>query len=85
MLSQLQPTPQHLADVPVALHFLWALLPCPPARPASIPLRAHPQVCREAYPPLVCALLWVLAEVSIVALDLTMVLGGWHGCRGRGS
>ncbi|WIA38911.1 hypothetical protein OEZ86_005064 [Tetradesmus obliquus] len=33
------------------------------------------QVCREAYPPVVCILLWVLAEVSIVALDLTMVLG----------
>jgi Mn2+/Fe2+ NRAMP family transporter len=33
------------------------------------------QVCREAYPPAVCYLLWVLAEISIVALDLTMVLG----------
>jgi hypothetical protein len=33
------------------------------------------QICREAYPPLVCVLLWVLCEVSIVALDLTMVLG----------
>jgi hypothetical protein len=36
-----------------------------------------PQVCREAYPPVVCVLLWVLCEVSIVALDLTMVLGKW--------
>lgn len=33
------------------------------------------QVCREAYPPLVCGLLWLLCEVSIVALDVTMVLG----------
>eukprot|EP00878_Enallax_costatus_P020006 GHUV01021130.1.p2 GENE.GHUV01021130.1~~GHUV01021130.1.p2 ORF type:complete len:144 (+),score=24.42 GHUV01021130.1:386-817(+) len=33
------------------------------------------QVCREAYPPVICHLLWVLCEVSIVALDLTMVLG----------
>jgi Mn2+/Fe2+ NRAMP family transporter len=33
------------------------------------------QICREAYPPVVCVLLWVLCEVSIVALDLTMVLG----------
>jgi hypothetical protein len=33
------------------------------------------QVCREAYPPVVCVLLWLLCEVSIVALDLTMVLG----------
>ncbi|KAF8064691.1 nramp2 [Scenedesmus sp. PABB004] len=33
------------------------------------------QVCREAYPPAVCLLLWVLCEISIVALDLTMVLG----------
>jgi Mn2+/Fe2+ NRAMP family transporter len=33
------------------------------------------QVCREAYPPLVCGLLWLLCEISIVALDLTMVLG----------
>ena len=34
-------------------------------------------MCREAYPPVVCVLLWVLCEVSIVALDLTMVLGEW--------
>lgn len=34
------------------------------------------QVCRESYPPLVCSLLWALCEVSIVALDLTMLLGG---------
>jgi hypothetical protein len=40
------------------------------------------QVCREAYPPVVCYLLWVLAEISIVALDLTMVLGK---ARGEGS
>lgn len=33
------------------------------------------QVCREAYPPLVCTLLWFLCEISIVALDVTMVLG----------
>ncbi|KAI8473829.1 MAG: natural resistance-associated macrophage protein-domain-containing protein, partial [Monoraphidium minutum] len=33
------------------------------------------QVCRESYPPSVCALLWLLSEVSIVALDATMVLG----------
>jgi Mn2+/Fe2+ NRAMP family transporter len=37
------------------------------------------QVCREAYPPVVCYLLWVLAEISIVALDLTMVLGEARG------
>jgi hypothetical protein len=44
-------------------------------------LRRFPplQVCREAYPPVVCVLLWVLCEVSIVALDLTMVLGEWQG------
>ncbi|EFJ44658.1 hypothetical protein VOLCADRAFT_106319 [Volvox carteri f. nagariensis] len=33
------------------------------------------QVCRESYPPQICALLWVLCEISIVALDLTMLLG----------
>eukprot|EP01025_Chloroclados_australasicus_P029224 TRINITY_DN2913_c1_g1_i4.p1 TRINITY_DN2913_c1_g1~~TRINITY_DN2913_c1_g1_i4.p1 ORF type:complete len:912 (-),score=102.65 TRINITY_DN2913_c1_g1_i4:1496-4231(-) len=33
------------------------------------------QICREAYPPVVCYMLWILCEISIVALDLTMVLG----------
>ena len=33
------------------------------------------QVCRESYPPFICKLLWIMTEVSIVALDLTMVLG----------
>jgi NRAMP (natural resistance-associated macrophage protein)-like metal ion transporter len=33
------------------------------------------QVCRDSYPPVVCRLLWLMTEVSIVALDLTMVLG----------
>jgi Mn2+/Fe2+ NRAMP family transporter len=33
------------------------------------------QVCREAYPPAVCYMLWVMCEISIVALDVTMVLG----------
>lgn len=42
---------------------------------AARPCAAALQVCREAYPPVVCVLLWVLCEVSIVALDLTMVLG----------
>ena len=36
-------------------------------------------MCREAYPPVVCYLLWLLCEISIVALDLTMVLGEWGG------
>lgn len=31
------------------------------------------QICREDYPSPVCLLLWMLSEVSIVALDLTMV------------
>lgn len=33
------------------------------------------QVCRDSYPPVVCKLLWIMNEISIVALDLTMVLG----------
>lgn len=33
------------------------------------------QVCRDSYPPIVCRLLWIMTEISIVALDLTMVLG----------
>lgn len=33
------------------------------------------EVCREQYPPAVCLFLWCLSEISIVALDLTMVLG----------
>jgi NRAMP (natural resistance-associated macrophage protein)-like metal ion transporter len=33
------------------------------------------QVCRESYPRSVCVLLWLLSEVSIVALDATMVVG----------
>uniref|UniRef100_A0A061SL89 Manganese transport protein n=1 Tax=Tetraselmis sp. GSL018 TaxID=582737 RepID=A0A061SL89_9CHLO len=33
------------------------------------------QHCRHEYPPLVSVLLWMLCEVSIVALDLTMVIG----------
>mmetsp|Transcript_24937 Transcript_24937/g.69548 ORF Transcript_24937/g.69548 Transcript_24937/m.69548 type:complete len:890 (-) Transcript_24937:66-2735(-) len=32
-------------------------------------------LCRQEYPRLVCVLLWVLCEISIVALDLTMVIG----------
>jgi hypothetical protein len=51
----------------------FRLLPCPAL-----------QVCREAYPPVVCYLLWVLAEISIVALDLTMVLGEGRGPGGGG-
>ena len=35
------------------------------------------QVCRDSYPPIVCRLLWIMTEISIVALDLTMVLGAW--------
>lgn len=33
------------------------------------------QVCRDSYPPGICLLLWLMTEASIVALDLTMVLG----------
>ena len=33
------------------------------------------QVCRVSYPPAICTMLWVMTEISIVALDLTMVLG----------
>jgi Mn2+/Fe2+ NRAMP family transporter len=33
------------------------------------------QVCRDSYPLIVCRLLWIMTEISIVALDLTMVLG----------
>ncbi|KAG0597001.1 hypothetical protein M758_UG303000 [Ceratodon purpureus] len=33
------------------------------------------EICREDYPKPVCLLLWVLSEVSIIALDLTMVVG----------
>eukprot|EP00892_Ulva_mutabilis_P003200 jgi/Ulvmu1/12881/UM098_0069.1 len=33
------------------------------------------QVCRDSYPPAICRLLWLMTEASIVALDLTMVLG----------
>mmetsp|Transcript_46020 Transcript_46020/g.116456 ORF Transcript_46020/g.116456 Transcript_46020/m.116456 type:complete len:872 (-) Transcript_46020:137-2752(-) len=33
------------------------------------------ELCREEYPRLVSVLLWVLCEISIVALDLTMVIG----------
>jgi hypothetical protein len=61
-----------------ALHLRTCLHPPPHTH-------THPQVCREAYPPVVCYLLWVLAEISIVALDLTMVLGEWVGGAGEGS
>ncbi|KAG0574032.1 hypothetical protein KC19_VG229100 [Ceratodon purpureus] len=33
------------------------------------------EICREDYPKPVCLLLWALSEVSIIALDLTMVVG----------
>jgi hypothetical protein len=33
------------------------------------------QICRDSYPAHVYRLLWLMTEVSIVALDLTMVLG----------
>jgi manganese transport protein len=33
------------------------------------------QICRDDYPQPVCISLWVLFELSIVALELTMVLG----------
>eukprot|EP00803_Ostreobium_quekettii_P002921 evm.model.scf_229.1 EVM.evm.TU.scf_229.1 scf_229:2594-9836(-) len=32
-------------------------------------------MCHEQYPKPVCVVLWVLSEISIIALDLTMVLG----------
>lgn len=37
------------------------------------------QVCRAEYPKPVCLLLWVLCEISMVALDLTMLLGSAIG------
>lgn len=33
------------------------------------------QICRQHYPRPVCLMLWLLNELSVVALDLTMVLG----------
>jgi manganese transport protein len=33
------------------------------------------QICRDSYPRSICTMLWIMTEVSIVALDLTMVLG----------
>lgn len=38
------------------------------------------QICREDYPSPVCLLLWILSEVSIVALDLTMVNSSVFKC-----
>lgn len=35
------------------------------------------QICRQQYPRPVCLMLWLLNELSVVALDLTMVLGMW--------
>eukprot|EP00967_Tisochrysis_lutea_P014320 scaffold16075_cov19-Tisochrysis_lutea.AAC.3 len=32
-------------------------------------------VCRESYPPVVIWIVWATCEISIVALDLTMLLG----------
>lgn len=43
------------------------------------------QVCRDSYPPAVCRFLWLMTEASIVALDLTMVLGKHHPTRTHAS
>ncbi|CAK9193212.1 unnamed protein product [Sphagnum troendelagicum] len=37
------------------------------------------QICRDDYPQLVCTILWVLCEISILTLELTMVLGSTIG------
>lgn len=37
------------------------------------------QACRAEYPRPVCLLLWILCEISMVALDLTMLLGSAIG------
>lgn len=46
--------------------------------PVAAPLMSSlMQVCRESYPPAVIWILWATCEISIVALDLTMLLGQW--------
>ena len=38
------------------------------------------QVCRDSYPRGINTMLWLMTEASIVALDLTMVLGAAPTC-----
>ncbi|GLC33053.1 hypothetical protein PLESTB_000375800 [Pleodorina starrii] len=64
-----------LVWVVVASNLIAILLQTLAARLGIVTGKHLAQVCRESYPPQVCALLWVLCEISIVALDLTMLLG----------
>eukprot|EP00198_Chlamydomonas_reinhardtii_P011456 XP_001700793.1 predicted protein [Chlamydomonas reinhardtii] len=64
-----------LVWVVVASNLVAILLQTLAARLGIVTGKHLAQVCRESYPPQVCALLWALCEVSIVALDLTMLLG----------
>ncbi|GIL44393.1 hypothetical protein Vafri_1861, partial [Volvox africanus] len=64
-----------LVWVVVASNLIGILLQTLAARLGIVTGKHLAQVCRESYPSQVCALLWALCEISIVALDLTMLLG----------
>ncbi|CAM6081938.1 unnamed protein product [Calypogeia fissa] len=64
-----------LAWVVCSATLLAMLLQTVSARLGVVTGKHFAQVCREELPQGVCTLLWVLCEMSILTLDLTMVLG----------